>query len=135
MKRCVLGLDAGGLDEDGVGRFGVICPPEREGAPGVAHGGWIADVFDEAMGLVSLFSGYFTVTQSLTVNFLRPVPVRLPLLMVVRQVSDDPGRVRVVGELNLASTGSTLTSAEAWYVQRDPEKHLTRFKGWIDTQE
>lgn len=59
---------------------GVLCGKAwfgqaAEGPPGHAHGGSIAAVLDEAMGLSAWISGYPVVTSSLNVYFKSPIPL------------------------------------------------------------
>jgi len=41
-------LRAGALDSDGVMHANIRCPSDYEGGPQVAHGGWTAEILDEA---------------------------------------------------------------------------------------
>ena len=59
--------------------FKVTCPPFYEGGPGVAHGGWTAEVMDETLGRVPMAHSQMTVTGTLTLHFLKPVPVDHPM--------------------------------------------------------
>jgi acyl-coenzyme A thioesterase PaaI-like protein len=49
--------------------------PRAEGPPRHAHGGSIAAVFDEAMGLAGWISGHKVVAARLSVEFKRSVPL------------------------------------------------------------
>ena len=79
---CRLGLSTEVLGADDVARFDIVCPPEHEGGPGVAHGGWTAAVLDEVLGHVPLLHGTLSVTKKLEVEYLRPVPIGRPLVAV-----------------------------------------------------
>jgi acyl-coenzyme A thioesterase PaaI-like protein len=50
-----------------------------EGGPGTVYGGFLAAVFDGILGRTVLSAGHLAVTRSLTVRYLRPVPLRVPL--------------------------------------------------------
>src|SRR5215216_860637 len=78
-QTCRLGLTTERLDADGVASFDLVCPPEHEGGPHVAHGGWTAGVLDEVLGHVPLLHDQLTVTGTLEVRFVRPVPIERPL--------------------------------------------------------
>lgn len=54
----------------------------KQGAPGVAHGGAISAVLDEAMGAAAYITGRAGVTITMTFNFKAPVP--LDMLVKVR---------------------------------------------------
>lgn len=46
-----------------------------EGPPGHAHGGWIAAVFDELLGLAQALTGTPGMTAKLEINYRRPTPL------------------------------------------------------------
>jgi len=50
-----------------------------EGPPGHVHGGWIAAVFDELLGMTQSLSGSHGMTGTLTVRYRRPTPLHIPL--------------------------------------------------------
>ena len=50
----------------------VTFGPAYEGPPGHCHGGWIAAMFDEALGFAQLAPGF---TAYLHVNYRRPTPL------------------------------------------------------------
>ncbi len=55
-----------------------------EGAPGCAHGGWVAAIFDEALGMACIFSGGPAMTVELTVTYRKPTPTKVPLRIEAR---------------------------------------------------
>ena len=55
-----------------------------QGPPACAHGGIIATLVDEAMGKLSRLDGAVTMTAELTVEYLRPVPLRKKILVEAR---------------------------------------------------
>lgn len=56
-------------------RFGVAY----EGPPGCLHGGFVAAVHDEILGLANSLGGKPGMTGTLTVKYLRPTPLRTDL--------------------------------------------------------
>ena len=50
--------------------------PRTAGPPGRAHGGSIAAVLDEAMGVAALYAGYIVVAGRLTVDFATMLPLQ-----------------------------------------------------------
>ncbi len=56
------------------------------GPPGHCHGGIIATILDEAMGKVNKLRHVVAVTSEITVNYLKPVPLRQPLRVESREV-------------------------------------------------
>ena len=131
---CRLGLTTEVLGDDDVARFAVVCPPEHEGGPGVAHGGWTAGVMDEVLGHVPLLHGQMSVTGTLTVRFERPVPIGRPLQASAWIERRDPRKLLVAGELVLASSGAVLASANGTFVIRQAGTHFARFEEWLAEQ-
>ncbi|GAA2329495.1 PaaI family thioesterase [Streptomyces violaceusniger] len=108
---CRLGVEIADARDDAV-RFEVVCPPFWHGGPGVAHGGWIAAVFDDALNVVALRIEPRLVTKSLTVSYLRPVPVGRPVEVSAR-IDRHAGRQwEVSAEMTLADTALATARAE-----------------------
>jgi acyl-coenzyme A thioesterase PaaI-like protein len=57
----------------------VMFGEAYEGGPGTVYGGFVAAVFDGVLGRTVLSAGHLAVTRSLSVRYLRPVPLRTPL--------------------------------------------------------
>jgi len=133
VGRCRLGLRVEELGADGEVRTELVCHEEHEGGPRVAHGGWTAGVLDEIVGHVPLLHGRLSVTGTLTVKFVRPVPVGYDLVATARKTGEEGSRWFVEAELSLASSGALLASGEAIMVLRDPE-HFVRHEAWLEEQ-
>lgn len=133
IGHCRLGLQEETL-QDGVVTTHLTCHSENEGGPGVAHGGWIAGVLDELVGHVPLLHNQLSVTGTLTVRFIKPVPIDKPLLGTARLISKEERRWHVDATLALASSGAELASAEAVMVLRD-SGHFERHRQWLAEQE
>src|SRR5262245_20478138 len=70
------------------------------GAPGIAHGGIVATLLDEAScGAVFFVQNRFVVTGELTVRYERPCPVGKPLDVTARATGDHPRYAIVEAEL------------------------------------
>lgn len=138
LGHCRLGIVSGErLPDDGTlfrTRTRVKCPPDYEGGPGVAHGGWTASVLDEMFGHLAMMQGLFTVTSSLTVEYVKPVPVERDLEGVVWVESITDGRWQVRGELLLAANGKLLSRAHGIFIQRDAA-HFQRHEKWLADQD
>lgn len=134
LDRCQLGIHEERATSTTSASYTLTCPPEREGSRGVAHGGWIADVFDEALGRVITLGGRFAVTSALDVRFHRPVPIAVPLVIEARERESGAGRIVLEGRLRLAHGEETLASAEARFAPRDLDAHLARFQSWATDQ-
>ena len=78
-----------------------------EGAPGVVHGGYLAAVLDEALGMATMFCGAACMTGEITLRYLRPTPIRTPLRIVARYDRQQGRRVFTSGEI-LAGDAATV---------------------------
>ena len=72
-----------------------------EGGPGIVHGGFLASVLDEALGVATTFSGDPALTGELTVRYHRATPTRQPLRIEARCDGREGRRVHLSGELYL----------------------------------
>jgi acyl-coenzyme A thioesterase PaaI-like protein len=131
---CRLGLSTEVLGADDVARFDIVCPPEHEGGPGVAHGGWTAAVLDEVLGHVPLLHGTLSVTKKLEVEYLRPVPIGRPLVASGWVERTEPGYWHIVGELVLVATHAPLARARGVWALRD-RSHFARYERWLAEQD
>jgi len=84
-----------------VGRF--VLGERYQGGGGMAHGGIIATLLDEAMGKVCRFRNARAVTAELTVEYLKPVKVDSEILVEAFE-SEQKGR-------NLFLTGEIRNTA------------------------
>lgn len=104
-------------DGDGV-RAAVTLAPQYQGWRGIAHGGIVMALIDEAMAHAAGFAGHRGVTASVNVRFRKPVPLQTPLevrgrvlwqrrnvLGVEAAVHDADGTVLVHGEGHVVSRG------------------------------
>jgi acyl-coenzyme A thioesterase PaaI-like protein len=131
---CRLGLTEERLDDEGVAHFLLTCPADHEGGPNVAHGGWTASVLDEALGHVPILHGDPAVTGTLTVRYVKPVPIE-HLVEITARVDRHEGRKWYVsGELRLSASGALLASAEGTWIARDQEAHFGGFQRWLAEQ-
>jgi acyl-coenzyme A thioesterase PaaI-like protein len=100
----------------------VTFGPAYEGPPGHCHGGWVAAMFDEALGFAQLAPGF---TAYLHVNYRRPTPLNTKL-DIKAWVDNVEGRKRLVkGEC--MHNGVLLSDAEGLFVApRDDDDYLAR---------
>lgn len=134
LGHCRLGLTEERLDAQGVMHARITCPPDHEGGPNVAHGGWTASAMDEILGHVTLLHGALVVTATLTVDFIKPVPIERELEARAWIDSREGRRVYISGELRLASTGALLAKAKGIWVTRDIG-HFERHEKWLSEQD
>jgi len=131
---CRLGVDR--VLPDGARRLvaRLACPESHEGGPGVAHGGWTAAAFDEVLGYMGPLNGALTVTGTLTVEFLRPVPILRDLEVRAWVDRVEGRRWFLEAEMTLAATGARLGRAQAIFVERRPD-HFDRHHRWLEGQD
>lgn len=132
QRRCRLGVQRERLDGE-VALFDLHCPRDHEGGPNVAHGGWTASVMDEMLGHVPLLHRQMTVTATLTVNFVKPVPVERRLRARAWVDRVEGSKWFASGELLLPPSDAVLATATGIWVARDPS-HFARHEKWLAEQ-
>jgi acyl-coenzyme A thioesterase PaaI-like protein len=96
----------------------ITLGPAFEGAPGRAHGGIVAAVFDDFTGLVIGMLHQPAFTGELTVRFVRPVPVRTPLRFRTWLERRDGRKLYIEAD---AHDGDVLVATcKATYIAVDP---------------
>jgi hypothetical protein len=70
-----------------------------EGAPGCVHGGYVAAIFDEALGLACIFSEGQGMTGEITVRYRKPTPLHAKLRLEARFDHQEGRKIYNVGEL------------------------------------
>ncbi|WP_051292995.1 PaaI family thioesterase [Citrifermentans bremense] len=83
--------------------------PEAEGPPGHAHGGAVAAIMDEALGLAGWAEGYSIVVGNLNVSFRNMLPLGRVITVESRVVSVEGRKIMVHGRIFCGNT----TYAEA----------------------
>ncbi|KAB0672152.1 PaaI family thioesterase [Oryzomonas sagensis] len=73
--------------------------PETEGPPGHAHGGSMAAVFDEVLGLAAWAAGYSIVVGNLNVSFRNLLPLQQVVTLESRVISAEGRKIMVHGRL------------------------------------
>jgi uncharacterized protein (TIGR00369 family) len=96
------------------------------GPPGHCHGGIIATILDEAMGKVNKLRHVIALTSQITVDYLKPVPLKKPLRVESREV-----RVRGRRHVNQAEIlnekGEVLARSRGIFVAIDPHRVFAKF--------
>ena len=97
-----------------IGRF--VLGERYQGGGGMAHGGIIATLLDEAMGKVCRFREVRAVTAQLNVQYLKPVSVHDEIIVEGWEESEQKGRnLFHVGEIRNAA-GEVLARGQARFV-------------------
>ena len=96
------------------------------GPPGHAHGGIIATVLDEAMGKVNKLRQVIALTSTITVEYLKPVPLNQPLRVESRELQVR-GRYHTNAAEILDAKGQILAHGQGVFVAIDPERRFAKF--------
>ncbi len=105
----------------------VTLDERHQGAPGIAHGGVVAVLFDEALGFAQVFGPGPAVTANLTTDYRLPVPIGTPLHLLAR-LDDRAGRkLHTSGELRLEAPDGPLAATATGLFVTVPQEHFARF--------
>ncbi len=85
-----------------------------EGAPGCVHGGFVAAVLDEALGMACIFGGGPAMTAELTTRFLRHTPIEMPLKIEAKLEGVEGKKVRTSGRVT--SEGVTVVESTGLFI-------------------
>jgi acyl-coenzyme A thioesterase PaaI-like protein len=91
-----------------------------EGAPGCVHGGFVAAVLDEALGMACVFAGAAAMTAELTTRFLEHTPIETPLEVEAWLDSVDGKKVRTSGRVTAG--GVTVVDSSGLFISVGSEK-------------
>jgi len=99
-------------------RARVWLGPGAEGPPGHAHGGAIAAVLDEVMGVCAWYHRHRAVAARLTIDFQAPLPLGAETIAVARVTAVEGRRVTLEGRVE-TSGGRVHASASGLFVVVD----------------
>ncbi|MBV8530775.1 MAG: PaaI family thioesterase [Candidatus Eremiobacteraeota bacterium] len=91
--------------------------PEYQGWRGIAHGGIVMALLDEAMAHAAGFAGHRGVTAAVNVRFRKPVPLEEPIEVRGRVTWQRRNVLGVEGDV-LDLSGNVLAHAEGTFVSR-----------------
>ena len=92
----------------------------HEGGPGLVHGGFLAALLDEALGMVTVYSGSAGMTGEYTVRYHAPTRIKVPLRFEARYEGREGRKLTVSADL---WDGDTLTvSATGIFIAVDGAK-------------
>ncbi len=98
----------------------VVCGSAYEGPPGHVHGGYVAALFDELLGMAQGMSGQHGMTGRLTIHYRSPTPLHTELRLDGWLEKVEGRKVVCLGQLH---AGDTLCAeAEGLFVTVDFEK-------------
>ena len=107
------------LDDDEVGAE-VTMRPIHEGPPGGVHGGWVASLLDQLLGIANIASGNPAMTGELAVRYRRPTPIGVPLTLRARTTAVEGRRVETTGEI--IADGEVTASATGTFVRPNRDR-------------
>jgi uncharacterized protein (TIGR00369 family) len=111
-----------------------------QGWEGIAHGGILATLLDEAMAWATASREIFGFTARMTIEYRRPVPVGVPIRVEGRIVDAKRRLIRTEASIVDPATGDVLAHAEGVYVVA-PEARARelraryRFRGAVDASD
>lgn len=85
--------------------------PETEGPPGHAHGGSMAAVLDEVLGLAAWAAGHPVVVGRLNIHFSQMLPIETVMQVETELVSVEGRKVKVKGRI-VDANGAIFASAD-----------------------
>ena len=98
--------------------------PVTEGPPGHAHGGSIAAVLDEVLGLAAWAAGHAVVVGNLNISFRQLLPLETVVQVNTRLISVQGRKILVHGEV-CSLDGIVLATGEALCIKITTEKPKT----------
>jgi len=101
-------------------RCEIVLGERFVGAPGLAHGGVIAAIYDQMMGHAVLWTDRSGLTVSLRVRYRLPTPLHTPLVFTAT-VTEAQGRNTLVSAA-CHRDGERLSSCEGHFVRIDPNR-------------
>ncbi len=119
-------LEVDGLDVRGTATIGSAY----EGPPGCVHGGVIAALFDELLGVANITSGVGAMTGTLTIKYRSPTPLLTPLDFAARTTSIEGRKVYTSGTIHAG--GQLCAEADGIFIQVEQsrfERHAREHGG------
>jgi acyl-coenzyme A thioesterase PaaI-like protein len=98
-----------------------------EGPPTCVHGGVIAELFDELLGMSNILVGEGAMTGTLTVRYRRPTPLLAPLELAARHTGKEGRKVYAWG--GIYHQGELTAEAEGVFIEVPPGRMLDIVSG------
>jgi uncharacterized protein (TIGR00369 family) len=95
------------------------------GPPGYCHGGIIATILDDAMSKLNKLRDAIAATSQLRIEYIRPVPLHLPLTVESRELHKRGRRLTHTAEI-LDQKGSVLARGRGVFVIINPKDVFSR---------
>jgi acyl-coenzyme A thioesterase PaaI-like protein len=117
------------LLDDGSVVSEITMRPIHEGPPGAVHGGWVASLLDQLLGIANTVANVGGMTAELTVRYRRATPYGVPLTISARTDSVDGRRIYASGEI--VANGVVTAEATGVFV-RPSEAHLAALQQAVE---
>jgi acyl-coenzyme A thioesterase PaaI-like protein len=98
-----------------------------EGPPTCVHGGVIAALFDELLGMSNILVGSGAMTGTLTIRYRRPTPLLAPLELAARHTGKEGRKVYAWG--GIYSQGHLTAEADGVFIEVPPGRMLSIVTG------
>jgi acyl-coenzyme A thioesterase PaaI-like protein len=98
-------------DPPGLVRMRVVLSRAHGGPPGRAHGGSVAMLLDQVLGMSVAAAGRPGMTVGLTVRFRRATPLHVPLLVTARLTGEEGRKRFAEGEITVEDGDGTVTAS------------------------
>ncbi len=107
-------------------------PTAMNGPPAAVHGGFVAAVLDELLGMAAIVAGLGGFTGTLTVRYLRPTPLNTDLDLEARVDSSEGRKVHVSGQISAEGPEGTYVcaTAEATFIRPADRANLAIKSGY-----
>jgi acyl-coenzyme A thioesterase PaaI-like protein len=98
-----------------------------EGPPTCVHGGVIAELFDELLGMSNILAGVGAMTGTLKIRYRRPTPLLAPLQLAARHTGKEGRKVFAWG--GIFFQGELTAEAEGVFIEVPPGRMLDIVSG------
>jgi acyl-coenzyme A thioesterase PaaI-like protein len=98
-----------------------------EGPPTCVHGGVIAELFDELLGMSNILVGVGAMTGTLTIRYRRPTPLLAPLDLAARHTHTEGRKVYAWG--GIFHQGELTAEADGVFIAVPPDRMLSIVTG------
>ena len=95
--------------------------PSTEGPAGFVHGGSMAAVLDEAMGISAWIRGYTVVAARITIAYRKMLPLCTVTTIEAKVTSIKGRKVTTTGKIH-NETGTVYSESEGMYINIPPER-------------
>jgi uncharacterized protein (TIGR00369 family) len=105
----------------------ITLTVHQQGPPSHSHGGATASLVDEAMGFAVWYAGHRVLARTLTVEYMKPVPLGVEITVTGEIVKKEGKAVHTYSEITLPN-GEVAVTGRGTYVEATKffENHFPR---------